>query len=82
MIKAKSDHPTRGPLFIFGLSAGNVQRLTAGQPIRIVLDEMGVHGEVFIMYGETEQSIIAELRKSGLELPPSSEWKPTQEHPA
>jgi hypothetical protein len=42
----------------FGISAGNVARLTQGDPILIKLDEMGLWpADVLIFYGETEQAL-------------------------
>jgi len=58
MIKAKL---TDGSL-LFGISAENVKRLKQGQPIHLNLKDMGLEDrEVLIMYGETEQDIMAEL---------------------
>lgn len=61
MIKAKAILNDDRPLYLFGLSAMNLAKLRGGQPIRVVLEDMGGVGEVIIMYGETEQSIAAEL---------------------
>lgn len=58
MIKAKL---TNGDL-LFGLSKENVNRLQKGQPIQFNLKDMGLEDrKVLIMYGETEQDIMAEL---------------------
>ncbi len=81
MIKARSNHPTRGPLLLFGLSAENIKRLQSGQPIKINLTEMGMQGEVLIMYGQTEAAIVEELRQAGIELPDRDQWKLTDSHP-
>ncbi len=81
MIKARSNHPTRGPLLLFGLSAENMKRLQSGQPIKINLTEMGMQGEVLIMYGQTEAAIVEELRQAGIELPNRDQWKLTDSHP-
>jgi hypothetical protein len=58
MIKAKL---TNGDL-LFGISTENVKRLKLGQPIVFNLKDMGLEDrKVMIMYGETEQDIMAEL---------------------
>ena len=58
MIKAKL---TNGDL-LFGISAENVNRLKKGEPIMFNLKDMGLEDrKVLIMYGETEQDIMAEL---------------------
>ena len=58
MIKAKL---TNGDL-LFGISAENVKRLKLGQPIAFNLKDMGLEDrKVMIVYGETEQDIMAEL---------------------
>lgn len=70
MIKASAtmtDKKGEGKLVILGLSAGNVQRLMAGQPIKVELDELiGEHSPriaVLLVGGETEQSIESDLRE-------------------
>ena len=58
MIKAKLNN---GDL-LFGLSKGNLDRLQKGEPIMFNLKDMGLEDrKVLIMYGETEQDIMAEL---------------------
>ncbi len=61
MIKAKATLKDERPLYLFGLSAKNIEKLREGLAIRIDLKEMGGHGVVMIMFGETEASIAAEL---------------------
>ena len=52
---------------ILGLSKENIRRLKLGQPIVFEGKEIQVPGKRFIiMYGETEDTIAAELRKQGL----------------
>lgn len=47
-----------------GISQGNVDRLQAGQPILISLEEMGLAPyDVMIFYGETEAALTQELEK-------------------
>lgn len=56
--------------FILGIDAENVKRLKDGKPIMVSLAEMGGSDDVCIMYGDTLQSIAAELeRASGEALP-------------
>jgi hypothetical protein len=61
MIKAKATLLGDRPLYLFGLSALNLQRLREGKPIRVELEEMGGVGEVVIMFGETEGDIARDL---------------------
>lgn len=71
MIRAVMSRGERGPLLLLGLSAGNVRRLTEGQPILVELDALlGVHGELAIHYGETLGAIADELAQAGWPLPP------------
>jgi len=61
MIKAKATLKDDRPLYVFGLSALNLQRLREGKPIVIQLESIGGFGEVYITYGETEAAIAREL---------------------
>lgn len=55
MIKFAAKSKKWGLLLGFGLSAGNIERLTQGKPILINLTEMGVmQGEILIFYGKDE----------------------------
>lgn len=59
MIKFKVSGNAK-PLLGLGISAENVKRLKAGQPIKFDASEMGIDAEIMIFYGETED----DLRKS------------------
>lgn len=50
-----------GPLVLFGLSHANLDRLKAGQPIRVDMTELGGQGEILIFAGATEATMAAEL---------------------
>jgi len=69
MIKFLGDHEGT-PLVGLGLSEENVNRLKQGNPILIKTDEveklLGVKAEIFIFYGQTEESMTADLKKTGL----------------
>ena len=57
-------------LFIFGLDAENILRLTSGQPIMVSLAELGGTDDFAIMYGETLENIKRELEAAqGSPLP-------------
>ncbi len=67
--RADIDNPKR-LLLILGLTKMNVERLKAGQPIRIRRE---VHGEgipqgweIMICYGETEQHLYQQFKAQGL----------------
>lgn len=68
MIKARS-----GDNMLFGLSAGNIERLMEGKPMMIDLREIGFEkGHVVIFYGRTEEDMKRDLLENGVLLPPSS----------
>lgn len=58
------------PLVILGLTGENITRLIAGEPISINLSEMGLPDcPLGIVYGKTEDDIVAELAKFGVNIP-------------
>lgn len=63
MIKAliKGNDDER-PLLVFGLSRMNIERLLAGKPMHFAVDELGIAGDILILYGQTEQTMLAELQ--------------------
>lgn len=63
MIKFAVNTKEKGLLMGFGLSEGNIERLKAGQPIMINLEDMGLmKGSIMIFYGKTEAEM-AEMLK-------------------
>lgn len=65
MIKASFTRENGRRGFIFGLSAQNIKRLQDGQPIAFAMEPIGGTGDIVIMFGETEESIAAELALLG-----------------
>lgn len=67
MIKAYINDP-KHPVFIIGITDGNIQRLKAGQPMLAPLASFGADlpGNIAIAYGATEQAITDEFAKNGL----------------
>ena len=57
-----------GDVISLGVSKGNVNRLLAGDPIRIWGKDIGQPqiAVVLIYYGETEEAMEVELRSAGL----------------
>jgi hypothetical protein len=49
---------------ILGLSAMNVERLKAGDPIKFDGRPLGFPGDVGIVYGETELAILHDLQEA------------------
>jgi hypothetical protein len=50
-----------------GLSRENINRLTAGQPIIVRGETLGVpHMDITIMFGETEALLAQEIKTAGL----------------
>jgi len=76
MIKLRG---TRGDrqFLLLGLSAGNIRKLREGKPVQILKEELGIGFDIGIMYGETEQAIVAELESLGIDLPDPTTWKPS-----
>lgn len=68
MIKFAGTSKRGTPLIGFGLSRANCEKLLAGQPIRISVDEMNpdLDIEVIIFAGETEAAMHADFKKHGL----------------
>ena len=79
-----------GTLYCFGLSDRNIELLKEGKPIVIDMAEMGIPDMVIgIMYGETEEAIIEELRQAGFLLkdidmsqPSPGETRVFRDHPS
>ncbi len=72
-----------GELIGFGLSAENVKRLQAGEPIRFSLAEMGLPGEVLIFYGETEEAMAEWLKPhmgEGSRIHETAKYKQSKKH--
>lgn len=62
MFRATADGKN-GPLAILGLSAENVKRLQAGQPIHVpAKSEIGLNKGLILFYGETEHQMMNEIR--------------------
>lgn len=68
MIKFRTDGKV--PIYGLGVSRGNIDRLTNGQPIVVNLQDIGgPPGQVVIMFGETERAIFDELKSLDLIAP-------------
>lgn len=62
MFRATADGKD-GPLAILGLSAENVKRLKAGQPIHVRQNsEIGLNKGLVIFYGESEHQMMNQMR--------------------
>lgn len=60
---------TNNGRFILGVTAENIERLTAGQPIHVDLSDIGGHDDVFIIYATTLADVKALLEKELGPLP-------------
>ena len=70
MIKARLSNG----VFLLGIDAENVRRLKADQPILISLSQLGGTDDIAIVYGETLESIVDELKRlNGGTLPEFTE---------
>ena len=62
--------------YFFGLSRGNIDRLTAGQPIAVNLADMGGPDiPIRILFDETEVELFNALQKAGM-IPSEVEYRP------
>lgn len=67
------------PVFGFGLSEGNIEKLVEGKPIMVDLSTMGPYeGQVLIFYGVDEQVMYTMLRQEGL-VGPKTQINPQTE---
>ena len=74
MIRCKATLPDGRPLYLFGIDAENVRRLTEGEPIIAVLESVGGVGTMVIVYGDTVEDARDEIQRClEIELPPISD---------
>ncbi len=56
-----------GPVYFLALERGNIDRLTAGKPIKVDLRDMGgPNARVVVLFGETGEGLFRELQEGGL----------------
>jgi hypothetical protein len=56
-----------------GLTRAHVTRLMSGQPITSPLEDVGIRGcTLFLFYGESDESIQADLRSQGVTITPTA----------
>lgn len=87
MLKIRMSRRDGSPIILLGLSRTNVDRLMTDQPIRFDLKEVGLEGEMIIVGGNDERSIIAQLVEFGIlpgsalaeyrDLGPGESWSST-----
>jgi hypothetical protein len=64
MIKARATSADGTPIFIVGLSDGNLGRLREGKPILFEMSQIGGGpGRMLIYWGATEEAMKADLEK-------------------
>lgn len=85
MIKAFTKTTDGRRLVLLGMSRGNAQRMLDGHPVYVDLQEpapkgLGIPGGdvIGIVGGDTEASILAELRRGGLNLPDEVIGEPSE----
>lgn len=79
MIKYKGECEGK-PVYGFGLSEGNLQKLRQGLPIEVDLEPMGGVGFVHIIYGETEQAILEMFQAAGCIAPDCTIHEQKRQH--
>jgi hypothetical protein len=57
-----------GGKIMIGLTRGNIERLTAGDPIQFAGGPVWELREVAIMFGETKPDILKQLEAAGVEV--------------
>jgi len=62
MIKFKGGS-SKDPLIGLGLSFENLDRLRAGEPIKVELPELGLKGTLFIFAGTTEAELTEQIQE-------------------
>lgn len=67
MIRARLSNGT----FLFGVDAGNLERLKKGQPLAIDLFALGGRDKLVIIYGDSMADIERDLKKVFGRLPPA-----------
>ena len=70
------------PMIVLGLSAKDVELLKDGKRMLVKLSELGLEGQIAIVYGETEKAIqpyvVCRVQKASVLDP---EWHLLQERP-
>lgn len=65
MITARGQSKDGKPALVLGFTEENIERLKAGQPVRVPREAMDATGfsdiEVCIVYGETQADVMAQL---------------------
>jgi hypothetical protein len=56
-------------ILVMGVTRTNVDRLTAGQPIKVAVVEHKRVKTILLVFGETKSDILAGLEKAGMEIP-------------
>lgn len=67
MIRLKGNANGR-QFLLLGLDRENINRLTSGQPIRVLADSVELEQDVLIVFGETLQDVADELVAAGIDL--------------
>ena len=57
-----------GDKLIVGVTRGNIDRLTAGKPMRVQIVEHANVREILVVFGEDKPSILAQLEAAGAEI--------------
>lgn len=65
MIKATGTRADGTPVLIIGVSEANVQEMKKGRPLRCDGSEVNLDIDVVVIYGETEESLVDDLRSIG-----------------
>lgn len=65
MVKARIDGDDGEPVYLLGLSSGNLMRLREGKPLLVNLSQFGgPNVKVAVCWGETEEDIVRDLNKA------------------
>jgi hypothetical protein len=69
MIRATGKMKDGRPFLLLGMDRENITRLTAGKPIVVRMESVGIERDVLICFGETLQALTDELIEAGFVLP-------------
>lgn len=80
MIRAVMTKDNGGQAVILGVDDENVRRLTAGDPILVQGEALGIPIDIFILHGATTEAVLDKLRGAGFSVPENPQPGVAYEH--
>lgn len=78
MVKLTIQLKDNRQLVLLGLSAGNLRMLRDGNQIYLHGEQLGIQNDILVMFGATEEAIVADLRRQGVIPPDRQPDEPTE----